>query len=282
MAATLPDDILDRLTAGIRELGSTTAWHDWLRVQSRFWHYSANNSLLIAMQCPHATSVAGFRAWLGMKRCVRKGEHGLAILAPIVRKVAGGKPTDPDARIVAGFRATYVFDISQTEGEALPVLPCHRLLGDAPEHQIAALEQVAVAHGYTVTWSPTVALGGANGSTNFLSHVIRVGSDLEPAQQTKTLAHELGHMLSGHGDGSVTRERAELEAESIAWIVCDQLGIDASAYSFGYVAHWMDGTDAAVEGVQESASRISRAAKTILTALENGLENGQVAVEGAA
>jgi antirestriction protein ArdC len=274
MAATLPDDILDRLTAGIRELGTSSAWLDWLRVQSRFWHYSANNTLLIAMQCPGATHVAGFRAWLGMGRCVRKGEHGLAILAPIVRRRQAADDGQDDERIVAGFRLTHVFDISQTDGDELPTVPCHRLTGEAPDTVIAALETAITGRGFTVTLA---ALGEtANGVTNFARRSVAINDAVAPAQRCKTLAHELAHILL-HEHTDQTRERVELEAEAVAWVVCDQVGIDATDYSMGYVATWMTGTDAAIEGVRQSTARIARAARTILTELAE-----ETALEGVA
>lgn len=122
------------------------------------------------------------------------------------------------------------------------------------------------------------------GDTNFMKRRIRVRADLASAQQLKTLAHELGHMLL-HESCEITRQRAELEAESVAWIICDQLGIDSSEYTFGYVATWLNGTEKAIEAVRDSAGRIASAARTILsaTAAEFAPETAETPVmEGAA
>lgn len=293
MATTaISTEILDRLTVGIRTLGETEAWQRWLQVQSQFWHYSANNTLLIGLQRPDATRVAGFRAWQSLGRQVRKGEKGIVILAPMVKRfnkeeaATEGTDGNSEGRAVVGFRPAYVFALEQTDGAELPPSPCHRLQGDAPSEQLAELEAVATSRGFYVEWVAGSAMAGdsINGDTNFTKRRIRVRADLASAQQLKTLAHELGHMLL-HESCEITRQRAELEAESVAWIICDQLGIDSSEYTFGYVATWLNGTEKAIEAVRDSAGRIASAARTILsaTAAESAPETAEIPVmEGAA
>ena len=274
MPATAPavkPDVLDRLTAGIAQLTTTDAWIRWLRVQSRFHRYSFNNVLLIAAQRPNATQVAGFRAWQGMHRQVRRGEKAITILAPCTRR-----EQDEDGgqlQRIVGFRGASVFDVGQTDGDELPEPPCHRLTGDAPREAWAKLEEFAVSLGYTVKWAelPT----GRNGDCNAALRTIRVSSELThmPAQSVKTLTHEIAHALL-HGEALreghlCDRPRAELEAESVAFVVLDASGIDSQEYTFGYVATWAGGTDQAIATVRESGQRISGAARKVIVALGN-------------
>lgn len=261
LSATPRPDVLDRLSAGIAELTTTAAWQAWLDVQRRFHRYSFGNCVLIAVQRPDATHVAGFRRWQEMGRQVRRGEKAIRILAPVTRRVVGEPGEDTVERLVA-FRGASIFDLAQTDGRELPVAPVTRLLGDAPAEVWSALAAYATSLGFTVE---RISLGGnRNGDTNFTARRIRVGDGLSPAQSVKTLAHEIAHAML-HGNVDISRDQAELEAESVAYVVCDSIGVDSSAYSFGYVATWAGGEDA-VERIREAGGRISRAARQILTA----------------
>ena len=275
------EDIIRRLEAGIAQLTTSQAWTEWLTVQRRFHQYSANNVLLIRLQCPEATRVAGFRRWLELGRHVRKGEKGIAILAPIVRRA---KVVDEDTgqeRVIVGapsnFRIAHVFDISQTDGDELPEHPAQRLSGDDPDGSYDGLVAVARGIGYSV--QEDFLPGGTNGVCRFGSKTITVDPSNDPIQMVKTLAHELGHAILHDPDGGWlgSRELAELEAESVAFVVGDGLGLDTSAYSFGYVATWAGGGDEAVRGIAASAQRISRAARQILEALDRAEVPGAVA-----
>src|ERR1035437_7192625 len=190
--ATLRPDALDRLSAGIAQLSTTAAWKAWLDVQRRFHRYSFGNCVLIAVQRADATHVAGFRRWQELGRQVRKVEKAIRILAPVTRRVAAEDGDNTVERLVA-FRSASIFDITQTDGRDLPTAPVTRLLGDAPADAWDALVAYAVGLGYTVE---RVALpGNRNGDTNFVSHRIRVGEGLAPAQSVKTLAHEIAHAM---------------------------------------------------------------------------------------
>lgn len=190
------EEILERLTAGIAELTTSEAWERWLRFQSRFHHYSAQNVLLIQMQRPDATRVAGFHAWLKLGRHVRKGEKGIAILAPVTRRTRdedeqGGE--DVVRKAVVGFRATYVWDVAQTDGDALEEPPVHRLTGADPMGLFEKLSLVVREIGYTV--EDEYLSGGVNGDCSVDERRIRIEVRNDPAQQVKTLAHELAHAL---------------------------------------------------------------------------------------
>src|SRR6202795_1891005 len=130
MTETTKTNILDRLTEGITQLTSSDRWQDWLTMQSRFHHYSFNNTLLIMSQKPDATRVAGYNAWRKLDRFVRKGEKGIWILAPMVYKTdAEDAARDEATRVIRGFKPVPVFDLSQTDGQDLPEV-CVRLTGE--------------------------------------------------------------------------------------------------------------------------------------------------------
>src|ERR1035437_1100861 len=199
-AAVSRDDVLTRLAEGIRELTTSEAWTTWLQTQSRFYRYSFGNVLLIASQRPDATQVAGFHCWKSLGRSVRKGSRGIAILAPVVRRLAVRDEESDDASVVAAapsaFRVVYVFDVTDTEGRELPAVPCHPLRGDAPATLFERLAAVGESRGFSVRLDP-MRDSAANGDTAFGERRIRVRDTLSPAQQVKTLAHELGHSQIG-------------------------------------------------------------------------------------
>jgi hypothetical protein len=142
-------------------------------------------------------------------------------------------------------------------------VPVHKLEGDDTDGLYTRL--IAVAHSLGFTVEEDYLENGVNGDCNHAEARIRVEVRNEPKQQVKTLAHELAHAIL-HGDRkNLVRERAELEAESVAYVVCRELGIDSSAYSFGYLATWSGGGAEAQRAITESAQRIQKAAHLILS-----------------
>ncbi|MGA3149909.1 MAG: ArdC-like ssDNA-binding domain-containing protein [Acidimicrobiales bacterium] len=257
-------ELLTQLSEGIASLTTSDQWRRHLDYQSRFHRYSVGNVVLIAAQCPHARQVAGFRAWAKLGRTVRRGEKAIWILAPMVRRTS--RSEDPgDDPVVRGFRCVPVFDLSQTEGAELPEI-CHRLSGDDPTALFAGLTAVATALGYSVV--RTALPDGRNGDCSYSLRRIRVEEGNAAAQQVKTLAHEIAHAFLHH-DGA-DRRLAELEAESTAFVVCRSLGLDTGLYSFGYVATWAGGGEAAVAGIRASCGRIQHAAGVILDQMGSG------------
>jgi len=256
-------EVLDRLTTGISQLTTSERWAEWLRVQSSFHRYSFGNTLLILEQTGgEATRVAGYHAWRKLGRNVRKGENAIWILAPMTRVI---KEDDEDdgKRIVAGFKAAPVFDVAQTDGEPLPEVTT-ALSGEDLAGSFDRLREVAeTTAGYRV--EVTGLPGNAHGDCTFDLKRIRIEMSNDGRQQVKTLAHELAHALL-HDGFEGTRELAELEAESVAFIVCAHLGIASDDYSFGYVAAWSGGGDEALAAIRTSGGRIQRAADTILSA----------------
>jgi len=267
MTSNRKDEIIGALTDGIAQLTTSERWQQWLTTQSKFHHYSFRNTLLITIQRPDATQVAGFRAWQLLGRQVRKGEKAIWILAPVTRKVNDEGTTDGDTtdrtRVLCGFKPAYVFDVTQTDGEPLPEV-CTLLDGD---DVAGAYEQlVAVAHGIGFTVEDAVFTDSRNGDCTHDLHRIRVASERSTVQRIKTLAHEIAHAML-HGKPH-ERARAELEAESVAYVVCANLGINSDDYSFGYVATWAGSGDEAIANITASAGSIQRTAAAILSSFE--------------
>ena len=171
---------------------------------------------------------------------------------------------DDDELSPVAFRIAYVFDVSQTDGEPLPEI-AHHLDGDDPAGASVRLEKVAAELGYSVT--VTQLPGERNGDCAPELRRIRISDRLAPAHQVKTLAHELAHAILH--EQFEDRGLAELEAESVAYIVCQELALDSSAYSFGYLAIWGRGGDTATRAITASGQRITAAARQILDRLED-------------
>jgi hypothetical protein len=263
-----------QLTDAVAALSSSQGWQAMLTAAARLHRYSPNNVLLIAAQRPDATQVAGYTAWKQLGRAVRKGERGIASLAPVLRRPAtadpdpaGAAPTPadgehtPPARTVTGFRVAYVFDISQTDGPDTSPLRPALLAGAAPLRLWADLLDQVDAAGYRLGHGD---LAPANGRTDFTAHTVTLHRDLPAAQQTKTLAHELAHIRLHAPDvrpAGLTREAAEVEAESVAYVVTAAHGLPAGAYSVPYLAGWAGGD---LELLAASATRVLSAARTIL------------------
>lgn len=247
------------LERGVASLVDSDSWKAWLSVQSRFHRYSWNNTLLIMIQCPEATQVAGYRTWQGLGRQVRKGEKSIGILAPMFAK-AKDKNGEDEKRLI-GFRAVSVFDYSQTDGDPLPTSGVALLEGEAPEGLWDALAAQVEANGYALERGDC---GGANGWTNGTTKTIRVRDDVSDAQAVKTLAHEVAHMMlhMDSDDAMTHRGLAEVEAESVGYIVAGAHGMDTSGYSFGYISGWAGSAEA--DAVRQTGERVQRTARKII------------------
>lgn len=257
----------DRLTEAVESIVSGDDWRRMLRTASKFYRYSFSNVLLIQLQRPDATLVAGYRKWQSLNRFVRKGEKGLSILAPLKykTKIESDKGEEETLTSLRGFKVVHVFDLAQTDGEPIEDLDAVRpklLDGSAPEGIWDALVKHGGSIGYEVVRHQR---GTENGYCDFLNKQIAVRPDVSAAQAVKTLIHEFGHALL-HAEGPVaSREVAEVEVESVAFIVCDALGLDTSDYSFPYVARWTGGLS---DLVRETAERAIGCAKALLGSLE--------------
>jgi hypothetical protein len=281
----------DKLQQAVAEIASGEDWQRMLKVSSKFYRYSVNNQLMIFLQRPDATHVAGFNKWKSLNRFVRKGEKGLAIFAPCKYRVESdaannsahlGSASDgfkdgAKKMQIRGFRVVHVFDISQTDGEPIEDLDAIRpklLDGDAPEGIWDALVAQASAAGFEVVRDQK---RNENGYCDFFGKKIAVRSDVAPAQALKTLIHELGHALLHASEAPIDRSRQEVEVESVAYLVLQALGASTDNYSFPYVARWAEGD---IEIMKATADRVISCAREILGGLE--VEGSALAAEVAA
>ena len=226
----------------------------YLEFLGRFHEYSFRNCLLIAMQCPDATHVAGFQRWRVLGRYVKKGEHGIAILAPMIRKVTpeakecdtgqSGEADPEPTRRVCGFRAVHVFDVTQTEGAELPEFS---RVGGEPGDKVQKLESVIRSHAIELVYEQH--LGGADGRSEGGKIILREG--LPPAEQFAVLAHELAHELLHRTERrkETTRKIRELEAEAVAFVVSKAASLDGISRSADYIQLYAGGKQLLMESL---------------------------------
>jgi hypothetical protein len=295
------------LVESVEAVQSSEDWKRLLDLAGRFHHYSFDNQLLIAVQHaqafragrvaePSPSYVAGFRTWQALGRSVTKGQHGYAILAPVTVRPRVARDADRTIRTLdrrgdaaededlvrgpvtlRGFTVAYVFDVTQTAGEPIPETPRPKLLeGGAPDGLAGQLTAFLAGRGFGVgSAADAAAIGGANGVTDFAERTVQIRADMADAARVKTLAHETGHVLlhdpstdpeaSALGIGH--RGRAEVEAESVAYVVTSAMGMDPSGYSLPYVTSWA-GTAQPAEVVRTTARRVVSAAQHVLAALD--------------
>lgn len=264
----------DQLQASLAALVTSDDWRQALEVAARFHNYSFSNSQLIWAQAQQRgfspSRVTGYRTWRSLGRQVRKGEKGLAILAPIIRKVEVEDPgkTEKEAeRRVVGFRPVHVFDISQTDGPPLPDTSPVLLEGDLPDTWEVLAGLIGDA-GYSLHLEDGGRLGTANGLTDMVAKEVLVKESLSGAQRFKTAVHELAHIRlhePSAGGRPDCRGTVEVEAESVAYMVCASLGLDTSDYSLPYVASWSGGD---LDTVAATANRVIGCAHNVIEHLE--------------
>jgi len=252
-------ELTDKLEQGIKDIYESDRYKNYLAVMSKFHSYSFRNSLLIMLQKPEATHVAGFNAWKNnFNRYVNKGEKGLQILAPTPYRVKvemekidpktqtpildnSGKPVTELVEITKpAFRPVYVFDVSQTSGEPLPQL-ITELTGNVSQYP-AFFESLKSVAPFPIQFEDIQS--GAKGYCDPLNQKIAIKTGMSEIQNIKTAIHEITHS-DLHADSvnlsmgeRKDRRTKEVEAESVAFVVCNHYGIDTSNYSFAYVASW--------------------------------------------
>ncbi len=252
----LTTDAVDRLATLLDE-GQSDQLVAFLRAMARFHRYSFHNVCLIAAQRPLATRVAGFHAWRSLNRFVRKGEKGIAILAPILVR-RRDDAADDDSKHVAGFRAAYVFDVAQTDGDELPSTATAS--GD-PGDRISLLRAAIVAQGIAV--DDVDGLGSALGTST--GGRIQIVKGLAPAEEFVVLVHEFAHeLLHRAADRPSSRDTRELEAESVAFVVGEAIGLNVADAARDYIHLYRGDRD----GLLASLDRVRGAATTILSALQ--------------
>lgn len=263
---------LNRIEEGLATINTDEDWLKYLVFQSQFYNYSFRNTMLIYLQNPEASYVKGYKAWNKLGRYVKKGAKGLAILAPCYRKVEDFKEPENKSeyqdsegekvakKVISGFRVAYVFDIADTDGsdEYLPVL-IKGLAGNSEQEK----EIYEKLKAFISTEHPVQEVTGtaSKGSYNLETGVISVRSDVEYLQKVKTILHEYAHSIdfAMNPDESISRNRRELVAESVAFVVSLRLGLDTSRYSMGYIKSWLKDKDElkiVADAVQKVAARI--------------------------
>ena len=273
-------EITDRLEAGVQAVFDSESYKEYLKCMSRFHRYSVNNSLLIALQRPDASLVAGYRAWeKDHGRHVRKGEKGIRILAPCRYKVELEEKDDngdPKTMDMTGFRVVTVFDVGQTEGKELPSFGIDELTGDVKDYEKIFNALVRIS---PVPIRFEEITNGAKGYYNDAEKLIAIRSGMSQAQTIKTCLHEISHAVyhsreAMKKDSSIDRNHRETEAESIAFCVGSALKIvDSSEYSFPYLASWASGRD--TKELKDSLERIRSAADEMVTAIDQELVKQQ-------
>jgi hypothetical protein len=242
------------------EAGHSERLTEYLAAMARFWRYSRSNVMLIASQRPNATHVAGFHAWHKLGRFVKKGEKGILILAPIIRKKAenNGEVEPDESSVAIGFRAAWVYDISQTDGQPLPEIGS--VHGDPREYRerlakFVAEQDIALEYSDTIAPARGISQGGK----------ITLLPGQSPASEFESLAHELGHEMLHRGDRriSTTKRVRETEAEAVAFVICSAVGLDTGSSAQDYIGIW--GGDAKL--LSESLEYVQRTATQILKAI---------------
>ena len=283
-------EITDRLEEGLKELFEGEKYKSYLNTMSKFHNYSANNIQLIEMQCPDATYVAGYKAWQrNFERHVNKGERGIRILAPAPYKIKeeqekidpvtnepvldrDGMPVMEEVEIkIPAFRVVTVFDYSQTDGKELPGLGVNELHGDVERYRdfMEALERVS-----PVPIRYEGMEGDKKGYFIDLNHPISIKEGMSETQTAKTGVHEVAHAKLHAREAEQDTEKAvykdretkEVEAESVAYTVCQHFGIDTSDYSFGYIAGWSSGKE--MPELKSSLDTIRRTSSELIKGIE--------------
>ena len=284
-------ELTDKLEQGLQDLFNSDSYRNYLSTMSKFHNYSFNNTLLIAMQKPDATLVAGYKALQkNFERHVNKGEKAIRILAPAPYKIKeerdkidpvtqellldkDGNPQKEEVEItIPVFRAVSVFDVAQTDGKPIPELAAKELLSDVEGYQdmIRAVEAIS-----PVPIELEEIAGDSKGYYDSEAKRIAVQENMSESQTLKTMIHEVAHSKlhskEVEQDEQMRKDRntKEVEAESVAYTVCQHFGIDTSDYSFGHIAGWSSGRD--TKELRASMDTIRKTASELITGIEGQL-----------
>lgn len=270
--------ITDKLEKGVKDVFQSDKYKQFLNVMAKFPRYSVNNTMLIMMQRPDAQLCQSFTGWKQMGRYVKKGEKGISILAPAPYKIereqtklddkgrpvfdADGEPVKEKVEVtIRAFKVVKTFDLAQTDGKELPMIGPNELVGsiDGYPKLLQALQEVS-----PVPVSFELIDGGAKGYYNLENKSIVIQDGMSEVQTIKTLLHEMAHQKLHDKDTvpeakDITRNGKEVEAESVAYVVCQHYGINTSDYSFSYVAGWLEGKEtpelkASLDKIRQTAS----------------------------
>lgn len=304
--------ILTQLEHGTKELFNSERYQKYLVTFSKFTNYSINNTILIYLQNPNATLVAGYKAWeTKFNRHVKQGEKRIVILAPMKYKK---DPDDEDSEVYIRFRTTAVFDISQTEGEELPSFSPVSIVKDVNGYQ-KLFTALAKTTDYKIVFKDLAQ--EVNGKCSHLEKTIYIRKGMGESQNIKTLLHEIAHsklhkVSEAHQNGddtsngssasqdgnditkagndtskplpngkdisiaTLSRNEKEVEAESVAFVVSTYFGIDTSSYSFTYIVGWEENNESLL---RHSLKRIRDTAHVLIAQIEKELHEDELSKE---
>ena len=287
-------EITDKLEQGIKELFESERFKEYLRTMSKFYNYSFNNTLLIAMQKPEATYVAGYTSWQrNFDRQVMKGEKGIKILAPAPYKTqeerekvdpvtqkpvigADGKAVTETVEVLRpAFKVVSVFDVSQTDGKELPDIIVDELKGTVENYE-AFFDALKQESPVPICFEDIP--GGAKGFFSPVESRIAIQEDMSEIQTVKTAIHEIAHAKlhavkpdeKAAPEDKKDRHTKEVEAESVAYTVCQRYGIETSDYSFGYIAGWSSGKE--TKELKSSLDTIRKTAAEMIEGIDAKLK----------
>ena len=290
-------ELTDKLEQGLQDLFNSDSYRNYLSTMSKFHNYSFNNTLLIAMQKPEATLVAGYQAWQkNFERHVNKGEKAIRILAPAPYKIKeerdkldpvtgemmfdeNGMPQKEETEVtIPAFRAVSVFDVSQTDGKPIPELEVNELLSTVEGYEdfVQALMNIS-----PVPIAFEDIPGDSKGYFSTAEKRIAVQENMSESQTLKTMVHEVAHSRLHDKEVNQSmdipvkdRNTKEVEAESVAFTVCQHFGIDTSDYSFGYIAGWSSGRN--MKELKSSLDTIRKTASELITGIEGAMQELQL------
>jgi antirestriction protein ArdC len=246
----------EQVERAVQELLTSDGWTRWAQTRATFHRYSMGNCMLIAMQRPDASQVAGFRKWQELGRQVRKGERSIKIMAPMSVKRENAETGEEERTTF--FRSVPVFDLAQTDGEPLPEPPCEPITGDSHFSYIGKLEVLARTMGLTVEYRPLDTVGGYYSESE---QKIVVSTNVGCANaHVRVLVHELAH-AHGVTYKDYSRGEAEVIVETAATIVCGSLGLDTSGESIPYIAGWGESGD--LDAIRKHAETVDTIARTL-------------------
>lgn len=282
--------ITNNLENGIKDLLESDRYKEYLSAMGKFHNYSLNNTILIAMQKPDATYVAGLQKWnKDFHRFVNKGEKCIVILVPTpYNKTVHQKVLDKDGKVlldndgneiteektlkIQAFKPAYVYDVSQTHGEPFPSISVNELNGNVDNYKkiFDTIREIAPVEVYFKKIDT-----GAKGYYDQINKEIVINDGMSELQSLKTLIHETAHAIIHDNDYLKSKGEAkdrftkEIEAESVAYTVCSYLNLPTDEYSFGYIAGWSG--DRQIDAVRDSLEAIKLCSSDIIGELEKRL-----------
>lgn len=270
-------DLVEYAREGVKDFLESDKYKQYLKTMSQFHNYSWSNTILILQQMPNAKAVAGFQTWKKVfERHVVKGQKGIKILAPMnikqeqtkTKEINGKKETVTEEVTVRRFKTMTVFDVSQTDGAPMPTLT-KELSGPVNDYS-KLFEAIASTTSYKIEFEEIQS--GAKGYCDFGNKRIALNKGMSEAQTIKTLIHEIthSHLHEPKLREDKDRRTMEVEAESVAFVVCSRFGLDTSDYSFGYLASWSSGKE--VKELTQSFATIQKQADKVITGINESLE----------